>query len=114
MPNSPNAALLQFAIGRVILDRLRVAAEAVALMQHRRMPVGKPRAFVEMAAGERAEPIEMRLDMAEQRIGQMDPQQIGQRRIGAVEIHARRIRREQSRLIGEPVAYDPAWVAAFC
>jgi hypothetical protein len=38
--------------------------------------------------------------MAEQRIGQMDAEQVRQRRIGAVEIHPRRIRREQSRLIG--------------
>ena len=84
----------------MIFDPLRVAAETVALMQHRRVAVGEPRAFVEMAAGERAEPVEMRLDMAKQRIGQMQPQQIGQRRIGAVEIHARGIRREQSRLVG--------------
>ena len=64
------------------------------------MPVGKPRAFVEMTAGERAQPVEMRLDMAKQRVGQMDAQQIGQRRIGAVEIHAGRIRRQQSGLVG--------------
>ena len=65
---------LQFAIGRMILDPLGIAAEAVALMQLRHMPVGQPRAFVEMTAGERSQPIEMRLDMAEQRIGQMNPQ----------------------------------------
>jgi hypothetical protein len=53
-----------------------------------------------MAAGERAQPVEMRLDMTEQRIGQMDAQEIGQRRIGAVEVHSRCIRREQARLIG--------------
>ena len=91
---------LQFAIGRMIFDPLHVAAEPVALMQHRRVAVGEPRAFVEMAAGKRAEPVEMRLDMAKQRVGQMDAQQIGQRRIGAVEIHARGIGREQARPIG--------------
>ena len=90
----------QFAIGRMIFDVLRIAAELVALVQHRRVAVGEPRAFVEMAAGQFAEAIEMRLDMAEQRIGEMQPQQVGQRRIGPVEIHPRRIRREQSRLIG--------------
>ena len=84
----------------MVFDPLGVAAEAVALMQHRHMPVGQPRAFVEMTAGQRAEPIEMRLDMAKQRIGQMDAQQIRQRRIGTVEIHARGIGREQSRLVG--------------
>ena len=90
---------LEFAIGRMILDPLDVAAEAVALVQHRHVAVGKPRAFVEMAAGERAQPVEMRLDMAKQRIGQMDAQQIGQRRIGAVEIHAGGVGRQQSRLV---------------
>ena len=84
----------------MIFDPLHVAAEPVALVQHRHVAVGQPRAFVEMAAGERAEPVEMRLDMAKQRVGQMDAQQIGQRRIGAVEIHAGGIRREQSRLAG--------------
>ena len=92
----------------MIFDPLHVAPEAVALVQHRRVAVGKPRAFVEMAAGERAEPVEMRLDMAKQRVGQMQPQQIGQRRIGAVEIHARGIGREQSRLVGELSPCDRA------
>jgi hypothetical protein len=34
--------------------------------------VGKPRAFVEMAAGERAEPVEMRFDVEKQRIWEMN------------------------------------------
>ena len=92
--------LLQLAIGRMIFEVLGIAAKAVALVQHRRMAVGEPRAFVEMAAGELAEPVEMRLDMAKQRLGQMQPQQIRQRRIGPVEIHPRGIGREQSRLVG--------------
>ena len=84
----------------MIFDVLGIAAELVALVQHRRVAVGKPRAFVEIASSQLTETIEMRLDMAEQRIRQMQPQQIGQRRIGPVEIHPCRIRREQSRLIG--------------
>ena len=56
------------------------------------------------AAGERAEPVEMRLDVTKQRIGQMQPKQVGQRGIGAIEIHPRRIRREQSGPIGRGVA----------
>ena len=44
-------SLLQFPIGRVILDVLGIAAELVALVQHRRVAIGQPRAFVEMAAG---------------------------------------------------------------
>ncbi len=89
----------QFAIGRVIFDVLGIAAELVALVQHRRVAVGEPRAFVEIAAGQLAEAIEMRLDMAEQCIREMQAKQIRQCRIGPVEIHSRRIRREQSRLI---------------
>jgi hypothetical protein len=48
--------------------------KTVALMQHRHVAVGKPRAFVEMTAGKRPQPVEMRLDMAKQRVGQMDAQ----------------------------------------
>ena len=91
--------VLQLAIGRVIFDPLHIAAELVALVQHRRMAVGEPRAFVEMAAGKRAEPVEMRLDVAKQSVRQMEPQQIRERRIGAVEIHARGVGREQARLV---------------
>jgi hypothetical protein len=61
--------------------------------------VGEPSAFVEMAAGERAQPVEMRLDVAKQRFGEMQAQQIRQRRIGPVEIHPRGVRGEQSRLV---------------
>ena len=43
---------LKLPIGRMILDPLHVAAEAVALMEDRGMAVGEPRAFIEMAAGE--------------------------------------------------------------
>ena len=80
----------------MIFDPLHVAAELVALVQHRRVPVGKPRAIVEMAAGEFAEAIEMRLDVTEQRVRQMDAQQIRQRLIGAIEIHPRGIGRQQA------------------
>jgi hypothetical protein len=84
----------------MIFDPLHVAPEAVALMQHRHMAVGQPCAFVEMSAGERTQTVEMRLDVPEQLIGQMNPQQIGQRRIGAIKIHSGCIRRQQSRPIG--------------
>jgi hypothetical protein len=68
-------------------------------MQHWRMAVGKPRALVERPAGEFSEEIEIRLDMAKQRIGQMQPQQIRQRGIGPIKIHARGVGREQSWLV---------------
>ena len=62
------------------------------------MPVGEPRAFVERAAGQCAEAIEMRLDVPEQRVGKIDAQKVGQNGIGAVEIHACRVGRKQARL----------------
>ena len=89
---------LQFAIGRVIFDPLYIAAKTVALVQDRRVAIGEARAFIEMTTGERTQPVKMRLDMVEDRLGQMNPQQVGQCRIGAVEIHPRRIRRQQSGL----------------
>lgn len=92
--------VLDLAIGRMIFDGLDVAAELVALVQHWRMAIGEPRAFIEMAAGQSAEPVEMRLDVAEQGLGQMQLEQIGQRGIGAVEIHSRRVGRQQARLAG--------------
>ena len=56
--------------------------------------------FVEMAAGQFAEPIKIRLDVAKQRLGQMQFQKIRQRRIGPVEIHSRRVGGQQARLAG--------------
>ncbi len=87
----------------MIFDRLHVAAELVALVQHRRVAVGKARAFVETAAGELAEPIEMRLDMAKQRLRQMDAQEIRQRGIGAIEVHAAGVRRQQTGRCGRDI-----------
>ena len=52
---------LHLAIGRMILDPVLVAAEPVARMQHRRMPVGDAGELVEPAAGKQPEALEMRL-----------------------------------------------------
>jgi hypothetical protein len=79
---------------------LDVAAELVALVQHRHVTVRDASAFVEIAAGQFTEAIEMRLDVAEQRIGQMQFEQIGQRRIGPIKIHSRGVGGEQARLAG--------------
>ena len=95
----------------MIFDPLRVAPKTVALVQHRHMPIGKPRAFIEMTAGECTQPIEMRLDMAKQRIGQVNAEQIRQRRIGPVEIHTGCIRRKQSRLTRLMRSEARAWLA---
>jgi hypothetical protein len=89
---------LEFAIGRMIFNPLHVAAEAIALMQHRHVAVGEPPAIVEMAAGKPAEALKMRLDVTKQFLGQVDPQQIRKRRIGTVEIHPRGVWRQKVRL----------------
>ena len=93
-------SLFQFAIGGMIFDPLRIAPEAVALVQHRDVAVGKPGAFIEVTTGETAEPVEMRFDMPKQFFGQVNAQQVGQRWIGAVKVHAGGIRRDQSGLLG--------------
>ena len=67
-------------------------------MQGRPVAVCQPRTFVEVPAGQFAQPVKMRLDMAEERVGQMDVQEIGQRRIGTMEIHAGGVGREQTAL----------------
>ena len=52
---------LHFAIGRMVVDPVLVAAKAVPGVQNRRVLVGDPRQFIEPAARQRAEAIEMRL-----------------------------------------------------
>jgi hypothetical protein len=82
----------------VIFDPLHIAAELVALVQHRTVAVGQPRAFVEVTAGQFAQPVEMRLDMPKQRVRQIEAQKISQCRIGTIEIHAGCVGREQAAL----------------
>jgi hypothetical protein len=82
----------------MIFDRLHVASKPVARVEHRGMSIGKPRTFVEMAARQSAQAIKMRLDVAKQRLGQMNAQQIRQRWISTIKIHAGRIRRQQIRM----------------
>jgi hypothetical protein len=56
-----------------------------------------------MTTGEFAKAVEMRLDVTEQCLRQMDAQQIRQRLIGAVEIHAAGIGRQQAGLAGRDI-----------
>ena len=86
--------VFHLAVGRVIVDPVFVAAKAIARMQHRRVLVGDPRQFVEPAAGERAEAIEMRLQLAEIVRLQIMREQIAQAAVDGVEILSRAIRRD--------------------
>jgi hypothetical protein len=90
---------LHFAIGGVIVDPVFVAAEAIAGVKHRRILVGDPRQFVEPAAGQRAEPMEMRLQLPVIVFRQIKRQQIAQTTIDLVEIQARAIPRDVGRAV---------------
>jgi len=84
--------LLHFAIGAVIVDPVLVAAEAVARMEHWRMLVGDAGEFIEPAAGQGAEPIEMRLEFCEIARREIERQQVAQAAVDRIEILARAIR----------------------
>ena len=86
--------VLHLAVGRVVVDPVLVAAETVARVQHRRMLVGDPGEFVEPAAGQRAETIEVRLKPAKIIRFQIKLQQIAQAAIDGVEILPGAIRRD--------------------
>ena len=51
--------LLHLAIGGVVVDPVLVASEAVARMQHGNVAIGDHGKFVEPAAGQRAQPVEV-------------------------------------------------------
>jgi len=93
-PKIAEGDLLHLAIGGVIVDKILVAAKTVARVQDGRMPVGDPRQFIEPAAGERPEPVEMRFQAAEVLRRQVVRQQIAQAAIDGVEILSRTIRRD--------------------
>jgi hypothetical protein len=81
----------------VILDALNVIAEAVAGVEDRRMAIREARAVVEMISGEGAQAIEMRLDVRQHVLRQVDAQEIHERGIGAEEIEPRRIGSDRTR-----------------
>jgi hypothetical protein len=68
--------LFHLAIGAVVIDKVFVAAKAVARVQNRRMLVGDPRQLVEPPAGEYTEPLEMRLEPGKILTGEIKRQQI--------------------------------------
>ena len=82
------------AIGGVIVDPVFVAAEAIARMENRWVLVRDPRQLVEPAAGQGAEPMQMRLQPPMIGVSQIKRQQIAQAAIDLVEIQARAIARD--------------------
>ena len=85
---------LHLAIGGVILDPVLVAAEAVARVQHRRVPVGSPRQLIQPSAGERSQPFKMRLQSRKVRSGEIERQQVAQSTIDGIKILSRAVRRD--------------------
>ena len=81
----------------MVVDPVLVAAETIARIQHRRMLVGGPRQFVQPAAGQRAEAIEMRLKPPKIARLQIKPEQIAQAAIDRIKILPGAIRRQMDR-----------------
>ena len=86
--------LLHLAIGGVIVDKILVAAKAVARVQNGRMPVGDPCQLIQPAAGEGPEPVEMRRQPAKIFRRQVMAEQIAQAAVDGIEILPRTIGRD--------------------
>ena len=85
---------LHLAVGRVVVDPVLVAAEAVARLQHRRMLVGHHGEIVEAVAGERPQPLEMRRHRRPQAGLEIERQQVLELPVDGVEVPAMRIGRD--------------------
>jgi hypothetical protein len=83
------------AIRRMELDPVMVAAETIARMEHGRMLVGNLGEFVETAAGELAETVEMRFHRGAQARLHVEIEQTAQAPVDAVKIHAAAVGRDQ-------------------
>jgi hypothetical protein len=86
--------VLHVAIGRMVVDPVLVAAETVARVQNRWMLVGEASQLVEPAAGQHAEAIEVRFQVAEIFRREIKRQQIAQAAIERVEILPRAVGRD--------------------
>jgi hypothetical protein len=64
--------LLHLAIRGMILDPVKVTAEPVSGMQHRRVPVGNAGKFVQASAGELPQPLVLRRQAVEDLSGQIN------------------------------------------
>ena len=91
--------LLHLAIGGVVVDPVLVAAEAVARLQHRRMLVGHHRQLVEPAAGQRAQPLEMRRHLLAQAGLHVEPHQVLELAVDRIEVLAVGVGRDVVRAV---------------
>ena len=86
--------LLHFAVGRVILDPVLVAAEAVARVQHRRMFVGGEGEIIEPVARQLAQPLEVRFHLLGERRVEIERQHILELPVDRVEVLAVHVGRD--------------------
>ncbi len=80
-----------FAIGRMVIDPVLVAAEAIPCIQDRRVLVGGPGEFIQPAAGQRAEAVEMRLEPLKIVRFEIELEKIAQAAIDRIEILPRTV-----------------------
>ena len=91
--------LLHLAIGRMIVDPVLVATEAVARVQHRRMLVAGAGECVELAAGQFAHALEMRLQRRARIWRETEPEQVADAAIDGKEVETGAVRRHVPRRI---------------
>ena len=75
-----------FAVGRMVVDPVLIAAKTVAGIQDRRVLVGGPRQLIQPAPRQRAQAVEMRLEPPKIIRLQIYPEKIAQAAIDRVEI----------------------------
>jgi hypothetical protein len=85
---------LHFAVGRMVLDPVFVAAKTVACIQDRRVFVGDPGQLIQAAAREYAKAIEMRFQPSEIGRLQIKSEKIAQAAVDGVEVLPGAIRRD--------------------
>ena len=84
-----------FAIGRMVLDPVLVAAQSIPCVQDRRVLVGDPGQLVQSAAGQCAKAMEMRFEPLKIIRFEIDMEKLAQAAIDRVEILSRAIRRDE-------------------
>jgi hypothetical protein len=90
----PERDILHLAIGRMIVDPVFVAAQAIARIDGRWMLVGGPRELIQPSASQFAEAMEMRLRLSEIIRREIKPDQVAQTAVDGVEMLTRAVERE--------------------
>ena len=83
---------LHLGVGRVLLDALHVLAGAGAHAQHWRVAVGEGRQLVEPPAGQRAEVVEVGVEVSQEIGRQVERRQPAQVGVDPVEVEAAAVR----------------------